>query len=296
MQSLDQVIAFVSVYESQSYSAAGRALRKDRTTVRELVKAYEDQLGFALFIIVGKKANPTERATKLYPQAKLVLRQNQILQEFGQAMFLEPKVELTVGYDSDFPIEFIKELEYRCLETFPHIRVHWLETTRVDGLSALSNHKLDVAVLPAKGKVTPEFPFTFKHLGHISYAPFAHPKNGLVAKDSFSLEDSHFEVQYLLENHLRGEGIIQGFSHHARVVSNHALLVDLLVNGGWALLPLHIGHHYVRLNKVKKLKANVLARDIKVPYSLFYLTGGESQPITQALIDWFTELSVTYLS
>lgn len=294
LQSLDQVVAFTSVYENQSYSAAGRQLRKDRTTVRELVKAYEDQLGFGLFIIVGRKAEPTERAIKLYPQAKLVLRQNQVLQQFGQAMFVEPKVEVHLGYDRDFPTELLADIERRCLEKFPQIRAHWKEVTRIEGLKALQDHTLDIAVLPAKGKVTPHVPCAFRHLGYISYGVYVHPLSHLAGKDDFSLEDAQFEVQYLMDNHLYGEGMIQAFSNLTRGISSYELLVKLLENGGWTFLPLSVGQNYVRQNKLKKVHVSLLSNDVKVPFSLFYPIGGDSHPVTQALIDWFTEISMDY--
>ncbi|SKA60901.1 helix-turn-helix domain-containing protein [Enterovibrio nigricans] len=55
MHTIEQLTAFISVYEKGSYSAAAAALGKSRTTVREHVMAYEDTLGYSLFVIEGKK-------------------------------------------------------------------------------------------------------------------------------------------------------------------------------------------------------------------------------------------------
>ncbi|WP_061035226.1 MULTISPECIES: LysR family transcriptional regulator [Vibrio] len=294
MHSLDQLYAFVSVYEHHSYSAAGRHLGKDRTTVRELVKAYEDDLGFELFIIEGRKALATPRAEHLYPQTRLVLRQNQKLQEFSQAMFDEPKMEMKLGYDMDFPIELIAELERRSLEQFPQMRIHWLETNREQAIKAVSEHKLDFAILPAKGSIEPEYPCAYKHLGYVAYGLFVNPNSDLAYKTDFGLEDAQLEVQYLMHNHVNGEGMIQAFSTHTRVVSNHALLVRLLENGGWTLLPLSVGQRYAHKKKLKKINTSLLANNIKVPFSLFHPIGMEHQITTKALVTWCSELATSY--
>lgn len=294
MHSLDQIYAFVSVFEHHSYSAAGRNLHKDRTTVRELVKAYEDVLGFELFTIAGRKVNPTERAVQLYPQAKLVLRQNEKLLEFGSAMFMEPKTQLRLGYDIDFPIELIAELERRCLAQFPQVRVQWIETHRDAALKLVSERDLDLAILPAVGGISPKYPLIFKHLGYISYGLYVGTQNKLANKTEFTIEDAQLEVQYLSSNNMNSDGVIQAFSSHTRIVSSHTLMVKMLKNEGWALLPLPLGEYYVQKRALKKMPTPLLANDVKMPFSLFHAIGMEQEATTQALVEWCTELAKDY--
>lgn len=294
MHSLDQIYAFVSVYENHSYSMAGRKLNKDRTTVRELIKAYEDVLGFELFTIVGRKANPTERADQLYPQAKLVLRQNQKLLEFGTAMFMEPKTQLKVGYDIDFPIEFIAELERRCLITFPQIRVQWLETNRDNALKAVAERDIDLAILPATGGIAPKFPLIFKLLGYISYGLYVGAGSQLAQKEAFSIEDAQLETQYLSSNNMNSDGMIQAFSSHTRIVSSHTLMVKMLKNDGWALLPVPLGEYYAQKKILKKMTTPLLANGVKMPFSLFHAIGMEQEATIKTLVEWCTELAKSY--
>ncbi|BCN25574.1 LysR family transcriptional regulator [Vibrio alfacsensis] len=296
MHSLDQLYAFVSVYEHHSYSAAGRELNKDRTTVRELVKSYEDILGLELFTIIGRKANPTERATQLYPQAKLVLRQNRKLLEFGNAMFQEPKTRLKLGYDIDFPVDFIAELERRCLSFFPQVRVQWIETHRDNALKQVSERELDLAILPAIGGISPRYPLIFKHLGYISYGLYVGAKSPLAQRAAFTIEDAQLEVQYLSFNNMNSDGMIQAFSSHTRAVSSHTLLVKMLKNEGWALLPVPLGEYYAKKQLLKKLPTPLLANDVKMPFSLFHPIGDEQQATTKALVAWCSELAKSYFS
>lgn len=294
MHSLDQIYAFASVYENHSYSAAGRKLNKDRTTVRELVKSYEDVLGFELFSIAGRKANPTERAHQLYPQAKLMLRQNQKLLEFSTAMYMEPKTLLKLGYDIDFPVDFIAELERRCLKSFPQVSVQWIETHRDVALKLVSERELDIAILPGKGGISPKYPTIFKHLGYISYGLYVGAKSKLAEKISFSIEDVQLEVQYLSRNNMNSDGMIRAFSSHTRVVSSHTLMVKMLKNEGWSLLPESVGEYYAQKKILKKMPTPLLANDIKVPFTLFHAIGDEQEATTKALVDWCSELATLY--
>ncbi|MGR5193210.1 LysR family transcriptional regulator [Vibrio rotiferianus] len=294
MHSLDQIYAFASVYENHSYSAAGRKLNKDRTTVRELVKSYEDVLGFELFSIAGRKANPTERAHQLYPQAKLMLRQNQKLLEFSTAMYMEPKTLLKLGYDIDFPVDFIAELERRCLISFPQVSVQWIETHRDVALKLVSDRELDIAILPGNGGISPKYPSIFKHLGYIRYGLYVGAKSKLAEKISFSIEDVQLEVQYLSRNNMNSDGMIRAFSSHTRVVSSHTLIVKMLKNEGWALLPEPVGEYYAKKKILKKMPTPLLANDIKVPFSLFHAIGDEQEATTKAIVDWCSELATLY--
>ena len=62
MFSYEHLLAFCTTYEASSYSGAAKQLGKDRTTIRDQVKAVEDLYGVTLFEIVGKKATPTTDA------------------------------------------------------------------------------------------------------------------------------------------------------------------------------------------------------------------------------------------
>lgn len=55
MFSYEHLNSFCATYDEQSYSKAARAIGKDRTTIREQVKALEDSYRTILFTIEGKR-------------------------------------------------------------------------------------------------------------------------------------------------------------------------------------------------------------------------------------------------
>ncbi|MGY3571180.1 LysR family transcriptional regulator [Vibrio paucivorans] len=296
MHTLDQLTAFVAVFETQSYSAAGRALSKDRTTVRELVKAYEDFLGFELFQIEGRKAKPTKLAIELVSQCKLVLRQNQKLLQFSLSINQLPVTQLNIGYEEDFPFEFISELEQYALIHYPELRINWIHIGRASALMDIVENKLDIAFLPAKGKVAPREPVLYKHLGMVSYSAYIGTNSSLSGLSQLSLEDAQVETQYVSANAIEARGTIQDFSSHYRVISSNQLVVNLLARNGWALLPNHYAHHWAKQNILKKIASPLLVNDLKVPFSVFYSIGKDSSPVVTNLIQYCEQLASKHLN
>lgn len=283
MHTLEQLRAFVAVYDKHSFSAAGRYLSKDRTTIRELVKSYEDSLGYELFSITGRKAIATPCAEKLYPHAVLVMRQNSKLDEISQFLFSTPKTHFDVGYDVDFPVEFLEKIELWATRSFPLVTINWLARNREEGLEELKNTELDFAFFPAKGNISLDFPAHFQHLGYVNYGLYVGANSKLASKPDFELEDAQLEIQYLTENSLRAEGVIKAFSYSTRVVSSNDLIIRLLQKQGWALLSNRSAESGVKLGMIKKKETSLLCNDLKVPFSLFYTIELQCDPFIQAL-------------
>ena len=283
MHTLEQLRAFIAVYENQSFSGAGRSLNKDRTTVRELVKSYEDALGYALFNIVGRKAVATFAAEKLYPHAILVIRQESKLAEVSQFLFSASRTHFNIGYDVDFPFDFLKSVEVWATKCFPLVSINWLARNREVGLDELKCGELDFAFFPARGAISLGFPAHFQHLGYIDYGVYVGSGTSLAHKPIFDLEDAQLEIQYLSENALKAEGAIKAFSYSTRIVSSSDLIIQLLQYQGWALLPNRTAEGAVKVGNIEKKEMSLLSNDLKVPFSLFHTIELESDPFIKAL-------------
>ncbi|WP_333918749.1 LysR family transcriptional regulator [Vibrio crassostreae] len=283
MHTLEQLRAFIAVYEKHSFSAAGRLLNKDRTTVRELVRAYEDALGYELFNVIGRKAVATQSGDKLYPHAVLVARQDSKLVEVSRYLFDDAKTHFNIGYDSDFPFDFLEHLESWADKYFPQVDISWLERNRETGLEALKYSELDFAFFPTKGAISLPFPAYFQHLGYVGYGLYVGAESKLACKSQFDLEDAQLEIQYLSENALKAEGAIRAFSYCTRVVSSSSLIIRLLQHQGWALLPNRTAESAVKQGVLQKKATSLLCNDFKVPFSLFYTVEVQSDPFIVAL-------------
>ncbi|EEX94706.1 transcriptional regulator, LysR family protein [Vibrio orientalis CIP 102891 = ATCC 33934] len=296
MHTLDQLAAFVAVFECGSYSAAGRYLAKDRTTVRELVKAYEDILGYKLFTIEGRQAIATEEANRLYSPATHVIRQNSLLQQLSVAQLEQPFAELIFGYDGDFPRQFMCDLDRRISEHYPHIRTHWLQRDREVALNSVEDGSLNFAISPAKMNIQPQQKVLYKSLGYVSYNLYVGSQSPLRNKADFSLLDAQAETQLIAEHTNNAGTVVHAYSVDTKVVGCNALLLDLLPQFGWAILPKHVAESSVKLGRICQLKSSALANDVQMPFSIYYPFSGDSNELSQHILGWCEELAQRYFS
>ncbi|MBD1559467.1 LysR family transcriptional regulator [Vibrio sp. S9_S30] len=294
MHTLDQLNAFVEVYESGSYSAAAKKLKKDRTTIRELIKAYEDGLGLELFSIIGRKAVPTEYAVKLINQARIVIIQNQSLVQYGHSLYEKGVDELKIGYESSFPTDFIEKIEELSLLHYPNLRVHWIVSSRLECLDALMSGDMDFALLSSRGMVYAENPVQFTHLGYVPFGLYVGKESKWTTKKRISMDDIHNSIQYQLEE--RGnDSLIQPFANHTRKVNDFSLLLSFLRKNGWAYLPQHRTRYWVEKGELIKKESALLAKDYKIPFSVFTRVGSENLPVHVTVNRWFYEYASMYL-
>ena len=105
--SFAQLEAFTAVAENGSLSKAAVALKKDRTTLRDLVDFLEDGLGYALFIRDGRTLLLTPEGEQLQRQAHLLMRQVKAFEAFAREVPHGATQDLTLVYDPFTPRAFL---------------------------------------------------------------------------------------------------------------------------------------------------------------------------------------------
>ncbi len=293
MHTLDQITAFITVYDEGSYSRAGRKLDKDRTTIRELVKALEDSVDLVLFDIEGRTAKPTEDAQKLAAQFRFVLRQNEKLSAHIKAYKKHRTNVLTVAYSEDFPIERLSFIEAKLFQTYPELSIDWVERGRETSLAGVDNGEIDLAILPAKGLLYPEKTVEFRLLGYINFGVYVGKTTSLSSTDEIQLEDVQFETQYLSEKSQHTQSGIKAFSSDCRTTGSNMMTVQALNHRGWAILPNWVVRKWGGDSLVKK-KVTLLANDWKIPFSAFYRVGTENNIGIKEILTYAREIEIPF--
>jgi len=291
MHTLEQLNAFVAVYDCGSYSAAGRKLGKDRTTVRELVHAYEDILGYRLFDIVGRQAIITPQAQPLYTLAVHVLRQNNLLIQLNESQLSAPVTELKISYDGDFPIEFIRILDEKLQENAPGVRVKWLQYDRDTALKMVEEQKINFAFSPARMNVTPNENILYKSLGYVDYNLYVGKQSPLLTQPDFTLVDAQGVEQIICHHTALAKSVVQEYSAKIKTVACYSLLTELLQHSGWAIIPNHIANQAVVRKKIARIKSSVIANHIQVPFSLFYNVTSTRCDLSKQYIEWSDQIA-----
>lgn len=291
MHTLEQISAFVAVYEQGSYSNAAKLLGKSRTTVREHVVTYEDLLGYSLFVINGRKAVPTDKANQLYHRAKLVEKQNRSLFVQSQTLYETEVHTINICYDVITPLSLIAYVEDKLLHYNPDIIVNWQHRTRQRAMDLLLSEDCDIAVMPYRGQVIAEKDVTWRSIGAIEVGCFSRPDSPLAQTNTLRIEELMLDTQYITENFatLSPNFATVKVSPKAHMVSNNDLLCELLMNNGWAVMPKHYMKPWIDRGELVELSLEEVGKDVTFGLNAFFCFGKSDIEVFGLILDWMSE-------
>lgn len=289
MHTLEQLTTFIVVYEKGSYSAAAKQLGKSRTTVREHVMAFEDGVGYSLFVIEGRKAIPTDKASKLYFQAKVVEKQNRELYHFSQALFDSDVHSVTIVHDVFAPMTMMVNIEEKIRQHYPNITVNWLHRTRPEALEMLNEGSADLALMPNRDMVFAETEVTWRSIANLQLKCFASVSSPLAALEEVTINELQGQTQYLTENFLALDVGFAKVSPRRHVVSNHDLLCELIKRDGWAVMPTDYLLPYLNSGELVELNIKESPTGKVIGLNVFFAIGKDTQQEFADIIDWFEE-------
>jgi len=148
---LAQIDAFVAVCATNNLSKAASKLKKNRTTISELISLLEINLGYELFIRSKKPLELTLEGKQLYTQACLFLQQASIFDQFAMQLPRQLKQTLTICYDCFIADAFIETLLYHFSQQ--HIELNLLNVDRLQAEKMLLDDKADIGIYPAVNRI-----------------------------------------------------------------------------------------------------------------------------------------------
>ncbi|MBE1275037.1 LysR family transcriptional regulator [Enterovibrio baiacu] len=296
MHTLEQLNAFIAVYEHGAYSTAAKMLTKSRTTVREHVMAYEDVLGYSLFEIQGRKAVPTDKAKQLYFYAKVVEKQNLALFAQSQALFNSDIHTLNIAYDVVVPIALMARVEGEVIAHYPTMKVNWLHRTRQEALMMLENGEADFALMPNRGEIFTEIDVTWQTLGDIKLRCYAGANSTLAKASLVTMALLQSETQYITENFINMNMRFTQVSPRLHVVSNSDLLCELVKHHGWTVMPEHTMTPYLKAGDIVEVSPKEAMAGVSIGLNVFYPRGKDNRAEFAHVIQWFAEASRDYLN
>ncbi len=269
MFTIEQLASFKAAYETNSYSAAGRMLNKDRATVREHVISLEIGIGKTLFTVQGKRLEPSPVAIQLYARAKHIIKQVADFEHTARVMYDTDLTDLTILYETVLPTAFLCAIEHDLASNYSGLKLRILHKNRQESLRLLEAGSAQFAILANQGQAYPHEKVDVTYLGVSLFSAYAHPGSPLFAKHSLSLLDLTEEMQFVSEN--IDVLALNAMKHSNRqcVVSNTDLIVELLQNRGWSALNRLDAARYEKAGWVKALPISDLTRPYSVGIALF---------------------------
>ncbi len=269
MFSYEHLAAFCATYEESSYSKAARKLKKERTTVRDQIKALEDSFCVELFFIEGKQAVPTTEAKALYRQAKVLVNNSDLLYERMINAYQKPLESLVIYHDALVPSCLIKDINCLVKREIPTLRLHWLQRNRNKVMDALTNDGQCIAIMQSKLKNLPERTFRYVNLGTSQHHFYCGADHALAKLSSVHLDELEIETQYISESHHNSNSELFSISTDLRLISNNEVLLELLRDDGWAILNQTVAEPLVAKGVLKELPVVEVANSLRIPLSYY---------------------------
>ncbi|GAM75380.1 transcriptional regulators [Vibrio ishigakensis] len=229
----------------------------------------EDNIGKPLFVVIGKRLEPTPVALQLYPRAKHIAKQTEDFERVALANYFMDLVEITVFYETLVPVAYLSDVRARIAKTFPELKMKLLHRNRKESMEALENGDAHFAILATQGELYPSSAVGVTYLGTAKFSPYAHPSSSLFNKDEVSLLDLSEQVQYISENidTVNLNVMKQSSRHH--IVSNTDLIVSMLESGGWSALSNLDAKKYLEAGWIKEVKTKEIAQPYSVNIAMF---------------------------
>ncbi len=236
--SFSQIEAFAAIAEFGTVSRAAEKLRKDRTTVRDLIDYLEDALGYSLFEREGRKLVLTSRGEQLHRQAHLLVRQAHAFEAFAQTLPESRTQQITLVYDPFVPQLFLQAFISECSRAQVQLSL-WC-ASRFEAESALKSGKADLAICQAVNRSLGN-EMEWSALGAIELnfyaatALFNHQASPLtllnLALEPQLVMHAHADEQITHRLQISGQSLF---------VNERNMLQSLMEQGqGWGFLPTH---------------------------------------------------------
>ncbi|SMY16658.1 LysR family transcriptional regulator [Photobacterium aquimaris] len=302
MHTLEQLNAFIMVYEQGSYSAAAKLLGKSRTTVRELVITYEDTVGYSLFVIDGRKAVPSDKAHQLYFHAKVVEKQNRDLHCYSQALFEQEVHTINIVHDVIVPLILMCNIEQKIKSTYSYLTINWLHRTRQEALIMLQDGEADLAIMPDRGMLFPEAEMTWVTLGSLHLKCYAGKNSPLLMSKKSHHHDTEVtihhlqnETQYITENFFSMNIGFAKVSPKMQIVSNNDLLCELLKYNGWAAMPEEYMRNHLKSGDLVEVNIKEMSNSRLISLNIYFMVGKDTQDLFKDTINDIVETAKSSL-
>lgn len=269
--SIEQLLAFVTVYEERSFSKAAAKLNKHRTTTGQVIANLEDVLAVNLFERIGKVVEPTEEGNLLYHYAKSTVDQSNIFDKIALSLSYGGLEGINFAYSSIVPHGALTVIREQLAKDFPYMRVNFFVKTKEQIEEGINNGDIHFGLVNVdKGKGMYGKGVTF--LGHIEFLPFV-KKGGALSQlpENQVLTGLRNTRQFVLRA-FADEGLKEKLvvSPNNEEVDQLSLVIKMVqADLGWAWLPKVLSESEYVTENLETVKLDELKYGLRFSFSLW---------------------------
>ncbi|MCZ4339067.1 LysR family transcriptional regulator [Shewanella colwelliana] len=269
--SLEQLLAFVTVYEQKAFSKAAVKLDKHRTTIGQVITNLEDQLAITLFERVGRTVEPTQDATLLYHYAKQAIEQTRTFDRMALSLSYGGLESVTIAYASFIPQQVLTTIRKVLINDFPHMRVNLLVRSKAEIKQGIQDGTIHFGLVNVfESKVINSIDSML--LRSMAFVPFTGESSILAqlsSNETFTAMKStrQFVLKSMIDDDMAAKIVL---SSQYEVVDQQTLIIRMVQEGlGWALLPRTISQSEYYSEKIIEIDSDTINEAIHVPVSMW---------------------------
>lgn len=284
MFSYELLSAFCATYEEESYSLAAKKIGKDRTTVREQVKALEESYNVKLFDVVGKRVKPAPEATHLYSHSKHIVTSAEKLD--GCFLYLNSKapITLTIYHDIGLSNDLALKIEQALIKSNPQLKTNWVHLDRESAFHKLKHTENSMAFMPHSNAThLPPQSADFTHIGYGNLGFYVGKKSKLRHMSELTIDDLTLERQYLSSDIYDFSSDLFVISSQLHVISNNDMLFEMAKYSGWTVTYCELASPYVQRGELFEIQVAEISNYAKLGLSLFYSLDLKHSPIIEKI-------------
>ncbi|MCL1042626.1 LysR family transcriptional regulator [Shewanella marisflavi] len=269
--SLEQLLAFVTVYDLKSFSKAAVKLDKHRTTIGQVITNLEDQLAITLFERIGRSVEPTQDADLLYHYAKQAIEQTRTFDRVALSLSYGTLESVTIAYPSFIPQHVLTVIRHALIEEFPYMRVNLLVRSKAEIKKGIQDGSIHFGLVNVfESKVISSIDAVL--MRSIAFVPFTSENSELArmpSNETYTAMKStrQFVLKSMLDDDMESRVIL---SSQYEVVDQQTLIIRMVQEGlGWALLPRTIVQSEYYSDDIVEIELDQLKEAVHVPVSLW---------------------------
>ncbi|MFM2666402.1 LysR family transcriptional regulator [Vibrio mediterranei] len=294
--SIEQLQAFVTVYELRSLSKAGIKLNRHRTTVGQVISNLEDMVAVQLFERTSRSIEPTEEAHVLYYYAKQSVEQTRVFDKVAMSLAYGGLEEVTIAYPSFIPHNLLFFIRAQLGKDFPMLRANFVVRSNKAAEEGMHEGDIHFSLMLGHSRSGIQG-FDSVFIGHMEFLPFVKkgsPMSQVPPNEVFGELKTN---RQLLLRSLVEEGFKDKVVYSADVeeYDQLALVIKMVKEGiGWAWLPKVLNESEFVTDSLEPLIFDELKSGMKCSISLVSLPSKQVLDVKKSIVVAIDEYVARY--
>lgn len=290
---LEQLRVLVMIADTGGILAAAEALHKTQPTVSVAIRKLEDELDVQLLSREGYRAKLTPAGEALCRQARIILRQSNVLNDMAGHLARGDEPEVRIAIEASCPLSLVLGVLGRCEEKFPGTQFNIMGETLWGALERLQLGEADLAISPWFEE---NFEFESFPLSTATIMTVVSPEfRRRFAADTLEIDDLQDTVQVVVRDSSRNPPQRSfGYLPEARHwhVTDHMTKKEIILAGmGWGRLHHHLIEDELRSGQLVPLAIRNYPAVLDIEIRVARIRGKPPGPVASASWEDFVSLA-----